>query len=222
MAHMHSSALDLNYWKQHLGHIPESVWDQVDAETLVLADNDLQQISPRIGLLRRLRMLDLGHNALSSLPDELGDLSGLSDFLYLHDNQLSLLPRSLSGLKRLRYLNISENRFEIFPEAVCGMTGLRELRVSDNRIRSLPESIAGLRNVREIHLRNNLLTLLPEAISQLPELRLLDLRNNPIESLPETILSMPKLEKLDLRWVSSLKPTPWLNELERKGCSVYQ
>jgi Leucine-rich repeat (LRR) protein len=73
----------------------------------VLADNDLQQISPRICLLRQLRMLDLGHNALASLPDELGDLTQLSDFLYLHDNELSVLPVSLSGLKRLRYLNIS-------------------------------------------------------------------------------------------------------------------
>jgi hypothetical protein len=71
MASKASHPLDLNYWKQHLGHVPESVWGQVDAETLVLADNDLGEVSAKIGRLRKLRMLDLGHNALTSVPGEM-------------------------------------------------------------------------------------------------------------------------------------------------------
>ena len=58
-----------------------------------------------------LRMLDLGHNALTSVPLGLGSLVALKDFLYLHDNQLTYLPESFSGLKVLRYLNLSENLF---------------------------------------------------------------------------------------------------------------
>ena len=84
------------HWKQHLGHIPESIWGQAEAETLLLADNDLPEVSPRIGSLHKLRMLDLGHNALTSVPDEIGTLPALKDFLYLHDNQLSSLPSSFS------------------------------------------------------------------------------------------------------------------------------
>ena len=222
MVYMRSVPLDLNYWKQQLGEVPESTWELTGAQTLVLADNDLHQVSPQIGRMRQLRMLDLGHNSISSLPDELGNLDQLTDFLYLHDNQLATLPDSLSNLKRLRYLNISENRFEILPEVIYEMTELRELRVSNNQIQSLTESIERLRSLRELHLRNNLLTSLPASLSQLPELRLIDLRGNPIESLPGTLLSMPKLEKLDLRWVSSLEPTPWLTDLERRGCTVYR
>jgi hypothetical protein len=67
----------LNLWKKHLGHVPESVWERLDIETLVLADNDLTEIPAKIGELRNLRMLDLGHNALAVLPDALGDLEGL-------------------------------------------------------------------------------------------------------------------------------------------------
>jgi Leucine-rich repeat (LRR) protein len=63
-------------------------------------------------------MLDLGHNMLTSVPEGLANLEGLSDFLYLHDNRLTSLPSSLSHLKRLRYLNISENAFEAVPECV--------------------------------------------------------------------------------------------------------
>ena len=69
---------------------------------------------------------------------------------------------------------------------------------------------------------DNQLIQLPASISELSELCLLDLRGNPMKSLPETLLSMPKLEKLDLRWISTLEASPWLNELEQKGCSVYK
>src|SRR3954463_4144809 len=94
---------NLNLWKHHLGRVPDSVWTRTDLETLVLADNDLTELSPAIGRLQRLRMLDLGHNALTSVPESLGDLENLADFLYLHDNRLTSLPASLSRLKRLRY-----------------------------------------------------------------------------------------------------------------------
>jgi hypothetical protein len=30
----------LNLWQQKLGNFPDSVWDQADLETLVLADNN--------------------------------------------------------------------------------------------------------------------------------------------------------------------------------------
>jgi len=115
----------------------------------VLADNDLSDVSERIGGLKRLRMLDLGHNALTSVPDALGDLDGLTDFLYLHDNQLTALPSSLDRLRKLRYLNISENAFVALPEPVTRMANLIELRASDNQLTSLPDSIRCLSRLRE-------------------------------------------------------------------------
>jgi Leucine-rich repeat (LRR) protein len=59
---------NINLWRHRLGHVPETVWEQIDLETLVLADNDLAEVSAKIGRLKRLRTLDLGHNVLSSLP----------------------------------------------------------------------------------------------------------------------------------------------------------
>ena len=89
-------------------------------------------------------MLDLGHNELTQLPDALGDLDGLTDFLYLHDNRLNTLPSSLDQLKKLRYLNLSANSFTTLPEAVCGLANLIELRASDNQLTELPDSVARL------------------------------------------------------------------------------
>ncbi len=156
------STVNLNLWKKQLGHVPDSVWQQTDLETLVLADNNLSEISGQIVRLKKLRMLDLGHNQLTQLPYEIGDLPNLTDFLYLHDNhRLTSPPSSFENLTRLRYLNISENAFEVFPECIPQMSRLLELRVTDNELRSLPASIGRLSRLRELHLRNNGLTTLP-------------------------------------------------------------
>lgn len=206
--------MNLNYWKQQLGRVPDEVWKHSDdVETLVLADNGLTEIPSRIGELRNLRMLDLGHNALTSVPD----LHAAFDFLYLHDNQLSSLPASIGNP---RYLNLSENRFEEFPNVLCDLDRLIELRMTDNQLRSLPDCTASLQQLRELHLRNNALRTLPDAIGQLRELRQIDLRGNPLETLPLALLDLPRLEKLDLRWVEA---TPEVaTRLEERGCVVYR
>ena len=64
-----SSGQHLNFWRQRLGHVPACVRDQTDIETLVLADNNLEELPEWIGNLARLRMLDLGHWHLTDLPD---------------------------------------------------------------------------------------------------------------------------------------------------------
>src|SRR5260370_21380242 len=103
------SASNLNLWPKQLGQVPDSVWQQTEIETLVLADNNLSELSGPIGHLKMLPMLDLGHNQLTQLPDEIGTLPHLTDFLYLHYNPFATLPSSFSSLTRLRYLNISDN-----------------------------------------------------------------------------------------------------------------
>ena len=68
-----SVAVVLNLWKKDLGSVPDSVWERTELEALILADNGLTEISARVGGLSRLRMLDLGHNELTRLPESLGN-----------------------------------------------------------------------------------------------------------------------------------------------------
>jgi Leucine-rich repeat (LRR) protein len=212
----------LNLWKKNLGQVPSSVWDNVSLEALILADNGLIEVSARLGQLKSLRMLDLGHNQLSTIPETIGEIVGLSDYLYLHDNRLASLPASIGQLRKLRYFNLSENSFSELPKSVCAMSGLIELRVTDNQLTRIPDCIGHLHRLRELHLRNNRLTTLPSAISELSELRQLDLRGNPIQTLPEELARLPRLEKLDLRWVDSLQAPEWFCALEERGCLIYR
>ena len=61
----------LNLWKQQLGTLPASLWDNTALETLILADNGLTELPEAIGALTSLRTLDLGHNRLTDLPESL-------------------------------------------------------------------------------------------------------------------------------------------------------
>ena len=76
------------------------------------------------GTLPRLRTLDLGHNALASLPD----LSALTELeiLYIHDNALTALPALPPSLT---YLNVSENPLPAL--ALGDFPALIELRALD-------------------------------------------------------------------------------------------
>ena len=98
--------LVLNLWKENLGIVPPEIWNNSKITALIL-DNALSAISPRIGEFQDLRTLDLGHNELAELPNELGTLVKLRDFLYLHDNQLDSLPQSLEGVWRRLFLRWS-------------------------------------------------------------------------------------------------------------------
>ena len=81
----------LNLWKRQFGTLPGLPVGHAALETLVLADNALTELPVGIGALTSLRTLDLGHNLLMDLREALGLLTGLSDYLYLHDNRLTAL-----------------------------------------------------------------------------------------------------------------------------------
>ena len=165
-------------------------------------------------------------------------MPALTEFLYLHDNRLTELPRSLARLTRLRYLNVGENDLTELPEALGAMAGLVELRAQHNRLTALPDSIGRLHQLRELWLRGNALERLPESVAGLTELRHLDLRDNALSEAPShwpgspfcadsicgatasrscrTGSHLPSLEKLDLRW-NDIEPSPRLiDDLERR------
>ena len=48
----------INLWKRNLGAVPAEIWNEIDIQVLILADNNISEVSPRIGDLRNLRTLD--------------------------------------------------------------------------------------------------------------------------------------------------------------------
>ena len=118
--------------------------------------------------------------------------------LYLDDNQLTKLPKSIGNLSKLKVLSLDNNQLTKLPKSIGNLSELQELHLYRNKLTALPESIGNLGNLKELWLDNNKLTMLPKSIGNLSRLNVLNLSNNKLTELPESIGNRSKLSRLYL------------------------
>lgn len=151
------------------------------------------------------RTLDLRGLELTSLPEELGQLTQLETLRlggYPHNgrrNHLTSLPDWLVHLKNLRFLSLSSNQLTALPDWLGGVENLQYLDLSNNQLTVLPGWQGGLTSIRHLDLSLNQLTALPDWLRALKNLQYLDLSDNWLTALPD--------------WLADPTILPWLTEL---------
>ncbi|XP_006885868.1 PREDICTED: leucine-rich repeat-containing protein 47-like [Elephantulus edwardii] len=152
--------------------------------SLVLRRNALgPALSPELGPLPALRVLDLSGNALEALPPGQG-----------------LGPAEPPGLPQLQSLNLSGNRLRELPAdlARCAPR-LQTLNLTGNRLDSLPATLfqpGALPLLSELAAADNCLRELSPDIAHLASLKTLDLSNNQLSEIPATLADCPKLKEI--------------------------
>ncbi|KAK4785149.1 hypothetical protein SAY86_001838 [Trapa natans] len=171
-------------------------------------------ISPSIGNMSFLRVLDLQNNSLhSSIPPEVCRLSRLREFR-LNDNALNgSVPPGLSLCSNLEIFNVNNNELEgNLPVGFSTLSKLRQLQVrANNLIGQIPISYRNLSSLRVLEADINRLDgMIPESLGSLPNLYFLSLGQNNLDGIiPPSILNVSTLEILDLSYnqlVGSLRP----------------
>merc|ERR1719468_996880 len=118
-----------------LKNVPAGVYSRCmiqRKEALLLQNNELSALNGggSLGAMSKcLQVLDLHHNQLEKLPDEIGTLKSLR-VLYLHHNKLKKLPDSLGNLTRLQSLDLSSNSLKELPNTISKLKRLRTLDIS--------------------------------------------------------------------------------------------
>lgn len=160
--------------------------------------------------------IDLSHNQISEIPNEIGQLKKLRR-LYLNDNQIQKLPENvytqLPNLEVL-YLQNNQKNFVLSPN-ISQLTKLQQLQVS--KLETLPETVWQLKQLQTLRIWNAHLTQISSNIKNLTRLEVLCLRGNNITQLPPEIFSLKQLTYLSLgeNQISSIDSQ--INQLQQLG-----
>lgn len=149
-----------------------------------------------------IRIADL--NALSGTLEaknlNIADAEGIQyctgiEKLDLSGNLLVSMP-DLSGMEKLKTLDLSQNMFSSVPEGVLKAIKLASLSMNGNDITELPPELAGLKHLTALSISGNQLSAFPDVLLGL-ELETLNISDNPVGSLPDNISDMAALKSLN-------------------------
>ncbi|TEW49258.1 leucine-rich repeat-containing protein kinase family protein [Psychromonas algicola] len=144
-----------------------------------------------LSLADSLEILDLSNNQLSSLPDEIAQLTQLK-IIFASNNQFTSLPSVLGLCPLLEMIGFKSNQITEVPAESLPLT-LRWLILTDNKITALPEMLGKRPRLQKLALAGNQLTHLPNSFSQLTNLELLRISANQLVAFPIQLLTLPKL-----------------------------
>ncbi len=133
--------------------------------------------------LSALKLLKLGDNQLTGIPEGLFDDLPALQYLYLNKNGLTELHGDLfKGLSRLEILYLYDNSLAALPPDLFeDLTSLKQLNLTDNNLETLPDDVFNpLVELEILRLGWNELTILPDQLfERLTNLKYLNVIGNP-------------------------------------------
>ena len=139
--------------------------------------------------------LDVAHNELEDIPNEVAAALTLLETVIASHNRLAKLPANIDALGSLRVLNVSSNALAALPEALASIATLRVLDASMNALREIDRVLpSGLCDLR---LDGNRLTRLPD-LRCVPNLESLSAARNELAELPPSLGKLRKLKTVDV------------------------
>ncbi|XP_066562975.1 leucine-rich repeat-containing protein 58 [Amia ocellicauda] len=166
---------------------------------LDISHNGLAFICEDILRLSKLKTLIAKNNRLDefSLPKDFGSMS--LEVINFSGNRFEEVPSQFLKLQTLHYLSLGGNRLKTIPSEIENLTSLEMLYLGGNAISSIPPELANLRYLSYLVLCDNRIQSIPPQLTQLHSLRSLSLHNNLLTYLPREILSLIHLQELSLR-----------------------
>ena len=165
----------------------------------------------RSGAASGARELHLGGCGLTEFPREIFGLADTLEVLDLGFNALSSLPDDLGRLHRLRALFCSGNRFERLPPALGDCAALSQVGFRGTGMREVPAE-ALPPHLRWLTLTDNQIETLPAALGERPALQKLMLAGNRLRALPDGLAAAPALELLRIAANGFEAAPAWLAE----------
>ncbi|XP_042294344.1 protein flightless-1 homolog [Sceloporus undulatus] len=204
--------------------VPDDIFQLDDLSVLDLSYNQLTEVPRELENAKNMLVLNLTHNSIDNIPNQL--FINLTDLLYLDlsDNKLESLPPQMRRLVHLQTLILNNNPLlhaqlrqlpamvalqtlhlrntqrtqSNLPTSLDSLTNLADVDLSCNDLSRVPECLYTLANLRRLNLSTNQISELSLCIDQWTHLETLNLSRNLLTSLPSAICKLTKLKKLYL------------------------
>lgn len=163
----------------------------IGIKRLTLSENLTEFPMEILTLADSLEILDLSNNQISTLPDEIKQLTQLK-IIFASNNLFEILPAALGTCPLLEMVGFKANQIKVVPEESLPFQ-LRWLILTDNQIAELPESLGDCVYLQKLALAGNQLTRLPKSTDQLQNLEFLRISANQMLAFPIQLLILPKL-----------------------------
>ncbi|KAF7660838.1 hypothetical protein LDENG_00273890 [Lucifuga dentata] len=148
--------------------------------------------------LQFLERLYMKRNSLTTLPDNLAQkLPNLIE-LYLHSNNIVIIPEAIGNLARLQSLDLSNNSLQLLCPEVGRLRSLRHLRLSNNQLKCLPPEIGDLQDLETLDVSMNQLVSLPDQLHRCLSLQNLTADHNLLSHIPRQLCWLHCLNQLSM------------------------
>ncbi|KAL1512545.1 hypothetical protein ABEB36_002126 [Hypothenemus hampei] len=138
----------LNLSNNLIEYLPEELNKLSNLRELNVSRNQLGKASPRQwqwldgSLWKTLNLLDLSHNDLNFIPEQLAKLYNLTT-LHLSHNNLKVLPVGIGNLRNLKIFSASNNSLSILPGSIKKLK-LQTIDISSNNFAQSMPNGAGI------------------------------------------------------------------------------
>ncbi len=163
-------------------------------EELILKNNKLIELSPKLKKFKNLESIDLSYNDKLSVLNVFDVAKGIEQLhsLNLSNCQIRELPKNIKNLKKLWDLYLQHNRLSQVPIEIGELEELENINLSYNQITELPEEFGNLQSLERVLISNNPLEFLPKDMENLTDLNYIE--------LPKETLSKDLKKSLKKMW----------------------
>lgn len=179
------------------GHLWPAVSLMTSAWSFVANDARLRLLTPYIGHLTQLQVLEVSGNGLTRLPDELANLTALRT-LYISANPFGRVPDVVfrcTSLKRLHLDSIGATRVS---DDIGELVHLTALDAGDNPLTGLPDALLKLTALETLVLNDSSMDQVPAVVWRLQTLHSLQIDGNRLKSLHSDVRNLTNLQKLNV------------------------